>query len=100
MRSMLAHFATDPFGDGLCVRMQLTRNRSLDCRGALGHVTSVVAHSRLWVRCPAPDIMPELRPRNSSKLAARERGTYTVMVPGDVEFCLLLPDFRFDGYDP
>src|ERR671932_22311 len=42
-------------------------------------------------------IMPEFKAVDYLKLAARERVTYTVMVPAMYNLCLLQPDF--DGYD-
>ena len=64
----------------------------------LGHVTGVVANITTMVRCGgALIIMPEFRAAEYLKLAARERVTYTVMVPAMYNLCLLQPDF--DTYD-
>ena len=64
----------------------------------LGHVTGVVANIMTMVRCAgALIVMPEFKAAEYLKLAARERVTYTVMVPAMYNLCLLQPDF--DGYD-
>ncbi|WFU44696.1 class I adenylate-forming enzyme family protein [Bradyrhizobium sp. CB82] len=64
----------------------------------LGHVTGIVANVTTMVRCAgALIIMPEFRASDYLKLAARERVTYTVMVPAMYNLCLLQPDF--DSYD-
>src|ERR1700709_2845798 len=42
-------------------------------------------------------IMPEIKAAEYLKVAARERVTYTVMVPAMYNLSLLLPDF--DSYD-
>ncbi len=60
----------------------------------LGHVTGVVANIMTMVRCAgALIIMPEFKAAEYLKLAARERVTYTVMVPAMYNLCLLQPDF-------
>lgn len=64
----------------------------------LAHVTGVVANITTMIRCAgALIIMPEFKAADYLKLAARERVTYTVMVPAMYNLCLLQPDF--DGYD-
>ncbi|MBR1224349.1 MULTISPECIES: class I adenylate-forming enzyme family protein [unclassified Bradyrhizobium] len=64
----------------------------------LGHVTGVVANITTMARCAgALIVMPEFKAAEYLKLAARERVTYTVMVPAMYNLCLLQPDF--DGYD-
>src|SRR6266568_1018955 len=64
----------------------------------LGHVTGVVANIMTMVRCAgALIIMAEFKAAEYLKVAARERVTYTVMVPAMYNLCLLQPDF--DGYD-
>ena len=64
----------------------------------LGHVTGVVANIMTMVRCAgALIVMPEFKAAEYLKLAARERVTYTVMVPAMYNLCLMQPDF--DGYD-
>jgi long-chain acyl-CoA synthetase len=60
----------------------------------LGHVTGVVANIMTMVRCAgALIIMAEFKAAEYLKLAARERVTYTVMVPAMYNLCLLQPDF-------
>jgi acyl-CoA synthetase (AMP-forming)/AMP-acid ligase II len=64
----------------------------------LGHVTGVVANVTTMARCAgALIIMPEFKAAEYLKLAARERVTYTVMVPAMYNLCLLQSDF--DSYD-
>jgi long-chain acyl-CoA synthetase len=64
----------------------------------LAHVTGVVANIMTMVRCAgALIIMPEFKAAEYLKVAARERVTYTVMVPAMYNLCLLQPDF--DSYD-
>ncbi|GLR88638.1 class I adenylate-forming enzyme family protein [Bradyrhizobium iriomotense] len=64
----------------------------------LSHVTGIVANITTMVRCAGTlIIMPEFRASDYLKLAARERVTYTVMVPAMYNLCLLQPDF--DSYD-
>ena len=64
----------------------------------LGHVTGVVANIMTMVRCGgALIIMTEFKAAEYLKIAARERVTYTVMVPAMYNLCLLQPDF--DSYD-
>ena len=64
----------------------------------LGHVTGVVANIMTMVRCAgALVIMAEFKAAEYLKVAARERVTYTVMVPAMYNLCLLQPDF--DSYD-
>ena len=64
----------------------------------LGHVTGVVANiTTMARRAGTLIIMPEFKAAEYLKLAARERVTYTVMVPAMYNLCLLQPDF--DGYD-
>src|SRR3989440_10473266 len=64
----------------------------------LGHVTGVVANIMTMVRCAgALIIMAEFKAAEYLKVAARERVTYTVMVPALHNLCLLQPDC--DGYD-
>jgi len=64
----------------------------------LGHVTGVVANIMTMVRCAGTlIIMAEFKAAEYLKLAARERVSYTVMVPAMYNLCLLQPDF--DSYD-
>src|SRR4051812_275466 len=64
----------------------------------LGHVTGVVANITTMAHCAGRlVIMPEFKAAEYLKVAARERVTYTVMVPAMYNLCLLQPDF--DSYD-
>jgi len=64
----------------------------------LAHVTGAVANITTMVRCAgALIIMPEFKALEYLKLAARERVSYTVMVPAMYNLCLMQPDF--DSYD-
>jgi long-chain acyl-CoA synthetase len=60
----------------------------------LGHVTGVVANIMTMVGCAGKLIvMAEFKAAEYLKVAARERVTYTVMVPAMYNLCLLQPDF-------
>jgi long-chain acyl-CoA synthetase len=64
----------------------------------LAHVTGVIANIMTMVGCAGRlIIMPEFKATEYLKVAARERITYTVMVPAMYNLCLLQPDF--DSYD-
>src|SRR3569833_2911629 len=64
----------------------------------LGHVTGVVVNVASMARCAGTlIIMPEFKAGEYLKLAARERVTYTVMVPAMYNLSLLQRDF--DLYD-
>jgi acyl-CoA synthetase (AMP-forming)/AMP-acid ligase II len=64
----------------------------------LAHVTGVVANITTMVACGGTlIIMAEFKAAAYLKVAARERVTYTVMVPAMYNLCLLQPDF--DSYD-
>jgi acyl-CoA synthetase (AMP-forming)/AMP-acid ligase II len=64
----------------------------------LAHVTGVVANIMTMVACAgALIIVAEFKAADYLKVAARERITYTVMVPAMYNLCLLQPDF--DAYD-
>ena len=87
-----------PFGHGLRVVPELTAADRSIAAVPLGHVTGVVANIMTMVRCAgALIIMPEFKAAEYLKVAARERVTYTVMVPAMYNLCLLQPDF--DSYD-
>src|ERR1700687_1093730 len=61
----------------------------------LAHVTGVVANVMTMVRCAgALIIMAEFKAAEYLKVAARERVTYTVMVPAMYNLCLLQPNFQ------
>lgn len=78
--------------------LQLTASDRSIAAVPLGHVTGVVANIMTMVCCAgALIVMPEFKAAEYLKLAARERVTYTVMVPAMYNLCLLQPDF--DSYD-
>lgn len=62
------------------------------------HVTGVVAILlTIWHVRGCAIVMPEFKPREFLELVARERMTYTILVPAMYNLCLLQPDFdRFD----
>jgi acyl-CoA synthetase (AMP-forming)/AMP-acid ligase II len=62
------------------------------------HVTGVVAILlTIWHAQGCAVIMPEFKARDFLELAARERMSYTILVPAMYNLCLLQPDFdRFD----
>ena len=76
--------------------MQLTAADRSIAAVPLAHVTGVVANIMTMVRCAgsADHHAPSSRRRNICKLAARERVTYTVMVPAMYNLCLLAAGFR------
>ena len=60
----------------------------------LAHVTGVVANIMTMAACGgALIIVAEFKASEYLKIAARERVTYTVMVPAMYNLCLLQPDF-------
>jgi long-chain acyl-CoA synthetase len=64
----------------------------------LAHVTGAVANITTMAACAgALIIAAEFKAADYLKLAARERVTYTVLVPAMYNLCLLQPDF--DSYD-
>jgi acyl-CoA synthetase (AMP-forming)/AMP-acid ligase II len=64
----------------------------------LAHVTGVVANIATMVRCAgALIIVAEFKAAEYLKIAARERITYTVMVPAMYNLCLL--QANFDSFD-
>jgi long-chain acyl-CoA synthetase len=64
----------------------------------LAHVTGVVANITSVVACAGTlIIVAEFKAADYLKVTARERITYTVMVPAMYNLCLLQPDF--DTYD-
>ena len=78
--------------------MQLTEADRSIAAVPLAHVTGAVANITTMVGCGGTlIIMTEFKAAAYLKLAARERVTYTVMVPAMYNLCLLQPDF--DSYD-
>src|SRR5947209_4584110 len=64
----------------------------------LAHVTGVIANVMSMARCAGTlIIVAEFKAAEYLKIAARERITYTVMVPAMYNLCLLQADF--DSYD-
>src|SRR6266478_7849015 len=64
----------------------------------LAHVTGVVANIMTMARCAgALIILSEFKAAEYLKVAARERVTYTVMVPAMYNLCLLQAEF--DAFD-
>jgi long-chain acyl-CoA synthetase len=78
--------------------MELTaRDRSI-AAVPLAHVTGAIANITTMAACAgALIIATEFKAADYLKLAARERVTYTVLVPAMYNLCLLQPDF--DSYD-
>src|SRR6266851_405695 len=78
--------------------MQLTSADRSIAAVPLGHVTGVVVNVMSMARCAgALIILSEFKAAEYLKVAARERVTYTVMVPAMYNLCLLQADF--DSYD-
>ncbi|MGY3482743.1 long-chain acyl-CoA synthetase [Bradyrhizobium sp. USDA 4011] len=78
--------------------LKLTRADRSIAAVPLAHVTGAVANITTMARCAgALIIMPEFKASEYLKVAARERVTYTVMVPAMYNLCLMQPDF--DSYD-
>ena len=78
--------------------MELTAKDRSIAAVPLAHVTGVVANITTMAACAgALIIAAEFKAANYLKLAARERVTYTVLVPAMYNLCLLQPDF--DRYD-
>jgi long-chain acyl-CoA synthetase len=78
--------------------MQLTAADRSIAAVPLAHVTGVVANIMTMVSCAGTlIIMAEFKAAEYLKVAARERVSYTVMVPAMYNLCLLQPDF--DNYD-
>jgi long-chain acyl-CoA synthetase len=78
--------------------LQLTEADRSIAAVPLAHVTGVVANIMTMVACGGTlIIMAEFKAAAYLKVAARERVTYTVMVPAMYNLCLLQPDF--DSFD-
>jgi long-chain acyl-CoA synthetase len=74
-----------------------TKDRSI-AAVPLAHVTGAVANITTMAACAGTLIIAaEFKAADYLKLAARERVTYTVLVPAMYNLCLLQPDF--DSYD-
>jgi long-chain acyl-CoA synthetase len=78
--------------------LQLTEADRSIAAVPLAHVTGVIANVMTMVRCAGTlIIMTEFKAAAYLKVAARERVSYTVMVPAMYNLCLLQPDF--DSHD-
>ena len=78
--------------------MELTAKDRSIAAVPLAHVTGVVANITTMAACAGTLIIAaEFKAADYLKLAARERVTYTVLVPAMYNLCLLQPDF--DNYD-
>jgi long-chain acyl-CoA synthetase len=78
--------------------LQLTASDRSIAAVPLAHVTGAVANVMTMVACAGTlIILPEFKAAEYLKVAARERVTYTVMVPAMYNLCLLRPDF--ESYD-
>jgi long-chain acyl-CoA synthetase len=96
--AMLAHCNIIHSSMVFASSMQLTAAERSIAAVPLAHVTGVVANIMTMVACGgALIIAAEFKAADYLKLAARERVTYTVLVPAMYNLCLLQPDF--DGYD-
>jgi long-chain acyl-CoA synthetase len=96
--AMLAHCNIIHSSMVFASSMQLTSAERSIAAVPLAHVTGVVANIMTMVACGgALIIAAEFKASDYLKLAARERVTYTVLVPAMYNLCLLQPDF--DRYD-
>jgi acyl-CoA synthetase (AMP-forming)/AMP-acid ligase II len=96
--AMLAHCNIIHSSMVFASSMQLTSAERSIAAVPLAHVTGVVANIMTMVACGgALIIAAEFKAAEYLKLAARERVTYTVLVPAMYNLCLLQPGF--DGYD-
>jgi acyl-CoA synthetase (AMP-forming)/AMP-acid ligase II len=96
--AMLAHCNIIHSSMVFASSMQLTAAERSIAAVPLAHVTGVVANIMTMVACGgALIIAAEFKAADYLKLAARERVTYTVLVPAMYNLCLLQPDF--DSYD-
>jgi acyl-CoA synthetase (AMP-forming)/AMP-acid ligase II len=78
--------------------MELTAKDRSIAAVPLAHVTGAVANITTMAACAGTLIIAaEFKAADYLKLAARERVTYTVLVPAMYNLCLLQPDF--DGTD-
>ncbi|MFB9262577.1 class I adenylate-forming enzyme family protein [Bradyrhizobium erythrophlei] len=92
--AMLAHCIVIHSSAVFASCLKLTKADRSIAAVPLAHVTGAVANITTMVRCAgALIIMPEFKAAEYLKLAARERVTYTVMVPAMYNLCLLQPDF-------
>ncbi|MCC8958429.1 acyl--CoA ligase [Bradyrhizobium sp. Pear77] len=96
--AMLAHCNIIHSSDVFVSCLKLTKADRSIAAVPLAHVTGAVANVTTMARCAgALIIMPEFKASEYLKVAARERVSYTVMVPAMYNLCLMQPDF--DSYD-
>jgi acyl-CoA synthetase (AMP-forming)/AMP-acid ligase II len=96
--AMLAHCNIIHSSMVFVASMSLTSAERSIAAVPLAHVTGVVANIMTMIACGgALIIAAEFKASEYLKLAARERVTYTVLVPAMYNPCLLQPDF--DSYD-
>lgn len=96
--AMLAHCNIIHSADVFTSTMGLTQADRSIAAVPLAHVTGAVANIMTMVRCAgALVIVAEFKAAEYLKIAARERVTYTVMVPAMYNLCLLQAEF--DSYD-
>lgn len=96
--AMLAHCNIIHSSMVFASSMELTAKDRSIAAVPLAHVTGVVANIMTMAACAgALIIAKEFKAADYLKLAARERVTYTVLVPAMYNLCLLQPDF--DNYD-
>src|SRR6202000_3165333 len=92
--AMLAHCNIIHSSMVFASAMELTAAERSIAAVPLAHVTGVVANIMTMVACGgALIIAAEFKAADYLKLAARERVTYTVLVPAMANFCFLHPDF-------
>ncbi|MDY7546886.1 class I adenylate-forming enzyme family protein [Glaciimonas sp. CA11.2] len=91
----LTHLGVVHSGMHLQTAMGLTIYDTAVASVPLSHVTGLIALVATMVRCAGKlVIMPSFRATDFLALAARERMTYTLMVPAMYNLCLLQPDFE------
>ena len=96
--AMLAHCNVIHSAMIFAACLQLTQADRSIAAVPLAHVTGVVANIMSMAACAgALIIVAEFKAAEYLKIAARERITYTVMVPAMYNLCLLQADF--DNYD-
>jgi acyl-CoA synthetase (AMP-forming)/AMP-acid ligase II len=96
--AMLAHCNIIHSAMVFAACMKLTATDRSIAAVPLAHVTGVVANIMTMAACAgALIIVAEFKAAEYLKVAARERVTYTVMVPAMYNLCLLQADF--DSYD-
>ena len=91
----LTHLGVVHSGMHLQIAMGLTSGDTAVASVPLSHVTGLIAVMATMVQCAGKlVIMPSFKAADFLALAARERMTYTLMVPAMYNLCLLQPDFE------